>query len=1067
MKKKLRKNQKIKFSIVALLLTIFFLFLAWSLYERSLSARDDNFSDIPPERESVYSDPSFTKEDVSVDEKNPDELVYKNNIKRDLFIQKEDAFVLLSWSTVDEQVSGIEGYILYKKIDENPWEVHSVNSSGMSTVMDDPVALGIVYYRVSYLLKNGEEYALTPTKEIDTRKQAFVLSTTYNKDNVISDNHLLAYNSMNTAAIQSFLNSRNSVLKNYTHNGKAAAQIIYEAAVQYEINPQVVLATLQKEKALITRTSFSSDAERDSVLNWAMGCGSPSNFTSQINCGTSSFRNYHNDLISRGTTISGWRVGVKKQTLDCVWITPANRATAGQYTYTPHAGRQVGGKYPFLGQTNQCSSSTPFGGVYLFGYYMNQWFPEFVHSKAPTTTDLYFNASSVAEGQNSRARFTIENNHSWPITLDRLKIDVRDGSKIQDFSGYSGVTIQPGESYSFDQIRTMTIAGSYTAIIRVQVNGRWYAPISHTPKSLRVNPFDYSTVKLSKSLSFSSNRYVGEELTANFELENTNSFPVNLSRIKIDFRKPGTITDFMGTSNETISAKGKYAFSDTIIPISAGTYDARALYQYNGRWRSLAATKITINPSSIPTRIEASSLTLTNPSPMVGEEFGVSFYLTNNNPQAVTLDRLKVDIRGTSISQDIGGLNNVTIDPGSSAKVQFSGSDFSRFLTASGSYKGFLRFNYLGSWYTPRGDNTFSTSIKAFDPSLLTVSPGLTFDPSQVNEGGQVAASFRLNSSSIKTIQLQRLKIDVRDGSKNQDFSGYSNENVSSLAPIEFSQAKVITVPGSYSSYIRYMVGGRWYTPSSGGFKTLSALSFSGDLLSVSGFKVTTLEGLEKNIFEKGSEAKIEFVLKNKSSAIINLERLKVDVRGCGKSLDYGGFSNQSVASQGTFTFSQSRVLAEDCAFDLRIATQVAGKWYHLPYSGEKKISIWDRDKIVLQGEFYLTNQIGQPTNDFKPEDTINGHFILKNNNSFDLNLIRVKVDIRKTNGTTLDLNGNNSPILISSGSALDFGTLQNSRTIPTEVVTGSYTARIRIEHDGKWIDLFGSNPITINVTSS
>ena len=429
------------------------------------------------------------------------------------------------------------------------------------------------------------------------------------------------------------------------------------------------------------------------------------------------------------------------------------------------------------------------------------------------SSDLAVDPSTAVEGQLASANFIIQNTDDSPILLERIKIDVRDGSKIQDFAGFSNITIQPGESFTFDQSKIMSLAGSYKATIRIYANGSWHTPAGHTPKSLRVNPFDYSTVKLSKSLSFSSNRYVGEELTANFELENTNSFPVNLSRIKIDFRKPGTITDFMGTSNETISAKGKYAFSDTIIPISAGTYDARALYQYNGRWRSLAATKITINPSSIPTRIEASSLTLTNPSPMVGEEFGVSFYLTNNNPQAVTLDRLKVDIRGTSISQDIGGLNNVTIDPGSSAKVQFSGSDFSRFLTASGSYKGFLRFNYLGSWYTPRGDNTFSTSIKAFDPSLLTVSPGLQITPDNFSAGTEAGATFGIIYNRPHKLRLERLKIDVRDGLKSQDFLGVSNLILTSEKYL-FSQSRIITESGNYSFNIRLMVAGRWYTPS-------------------------------------------------------------------------------------------------------------------------------------------------------------------------------------------------------------------------------------------------------------
>ena len=41
-------------------------------------------------------------------------------------------------------------------------------------------------------------------------------------------------------------------LRNYTENGKSAAQIIYDYAQQYRINPQVMLALLQKEQNLVT-----------------------------------------------------------------------------------------------------------------------------------------------------------------------------------------------------------------------------------------------------------------------------------------------------------------------------------------------------------------------------------------------------------------------------------------------------------------------------------------------------------------------------------------------------------------------------------------------------------------------------------------------------------------------------------------------------------------------------------------------------------------------------------------------------------------------------------------------
>lgn len=100
-------------------------------------------------------------------------------------------------------------------------------------------------------------------------------------DDQIFDN----VNSMSQAQIQSFLVSHNSVcLANYSDidfnwNGSSwvygpgnisASQIIYKAAQDWGLNPQVIIATLQKEESLVTGTSC--DAWR---YNSAMGYACP------------------------------------------------------------------------------------------------------------------------------------------------------------------------------------------------------------------------------------------------------------------------------------------------------------------------------------------------------------------------------------------------------------------------------------------------------------------------------------------------------------------------------------------------------------------------------------------------------------------------------------------------------------------------------------------------------------------------------------------------------------------------------------------------------------------------
>lgn len=85
----------------------------------------------------------------------------------------------------------------------------------------------------------------------------------FNKNNVISDNVFERYSTMRTGDIQTFFNQfPNSCLKNYeaaypngydSYGDKvSAAKVIKRAAKIYGINPQVIIATLQKESSLVT-----------------------------------------------------------------------------------------------------------------------------------------------------------------------------------------------------------------------------------------------------------------------------------------------------------------------------------------------------------------------------------------------------------------------------------------------------------------------------------------------------------------------------------------------------------------------------------------------------------------------------------------------------------------------------------------------------------------------------------------------------------------------------------------------------------------------------------------------
>ena len=176
--------------------------------------------------------------------------------------------------------------------------------------------------------------------------------------NFLVDDHVFEDGTYLTAAqIQSFLEStpydKRSFLADWTDGHGSAAQLIAAAAKKYRINPLALLARLQVEWSLVYR----DEAPKAFALDHAMGCGchdgdpyctsGEAGFANQLECGAGVFRKAMDDLLERGATVSGWRVGKAKTTLDPKTVTPANRATAALYTYTPWVLEGRGGNWLF------------------------------------------------------------------------------------------------------------------------------------------------------------------------------------------------------------------------------------------------------------------------------------------------------------------------------------------------------------------------------------------------------------------------------------------------------------------------------------------------------------------------------------------------------------------------------------------------------------------------------------------------------------------------------------------------------------------------------------------------
>src|SRR6185369_5171369 len=120
------------------------------------------------------------------------------------------------------------------------------------------------------------------------------LPTTFDQNLVVTDALLIDSLAMSVDDVQAFFEKNpygtSSWLAKYRSDGMSAAEMVVEAAVAHEINPLILIARMQVETSLVSKTTAPSER----MINRALGCGCPdggscnpaySGLRSQLDCG--------------------------------------------------------------------------------------------------------------------------------------------------------------------------------------------------------------------------------------------------------------------------------------------------------------------------------------------------------------------------------------------------------------------------------------------------------------------------------------------------------------------------------------------------------------------------------------------------------------------------------------------------------------------------------------------------------------------------------------------------------------------------------------------------------------
>ncbi|MFQ6099083.1 MAG: hypothetical protein ACE5O2_15235 [Armatimonadota bacterium] len=156
---------------------------------------------------------------------------------------------------------------------------------------------------------------------------------TYHRNYILSDGDVWGFadgmKALGAAGIRGIISSGGGRLLEVVAN---AAGVIEDAARDYDVNPQWVLATLQKEQSLLTRKRFTTRS-----IFCAMGYGATDGddeprfwgFDVQVRAACKGVRE---GLL--------WKIGQRDRNrtilIDGTPVVPVNAATAMCYGYTPH-----------------------------------------------------------------------------------------------------------------------------------------------------------------------------------------------------------------------------------------------------------------------------------------------------------------------------------------------------------------------------------------------------------------------------------------------------------------------------------------------------------------------------------------------------------------------------------------------------------------------------------------------------------------------------------------------------------------------------------------------------------
>lgn len=608
---------------------------------------------------------------------------------------------------------------------------------------------------------------------------------------------------------------------------KSAAQLIWDAAQAYNINPKVLLVTIQKESIGPLTTD---DWPFKKQYTYAMGAHCPDSgpggsancdpnyagFSIQISESAALLRYYldnmnqpwwpykhlgNNPILFNPNSANCGSSNVNIQTM----------ATAALYTYTPYQPNQAA-LNNLYGLGDGCSA---YGNRNFWRIY-NDWFgPTSSLASVVTMRNISQPDTTPALGQTISYTFSLTNNSSVSLTINAVGVigrlgDVNSGAN-RDLGWQGPVTLAAGATQSFTFTSVISDMGTIYLWPAINAQGI-YTHYNNWGTAINTHIPNFSlTPPLTSSIN---NPVASQTTTLSATIKNNEDQPIKLDALGIPVRYYGQYNyDATWASSVTIQPGAKKDLSGIVPLDKAGPYNAWISGLFGGQYVTFSP-QLNLSVLTPTPNFQLSYTQTPDTTPALGEDVAIKFKLKNNSGIPMTLNAVGVvgryDNPYTGANKDFGWVGPEIFGVGeekSYTAFATNISDLRNFYTwVAINYQGsYIHYNNWGFLMTPHIPN-------------LTISAPLTVSGGTQPTLGQtepVTVTIKNNESS--PIRFSAIGIPVRYyGVYNYDTAwqgvgtlaalGQSNDSISLSGSVKFDKT------GPYMIWASINIQGKYIT---------------------------------------------------------------------------------------------------------------------------------------------------------------------------------------------------------------------------------------------------------------